>query len=126
MQKIKIKTIHIKTPRIKTPRMVLEYYLLLKGGECGIEIRDTYGEESAARFIPDVAEKVYKFLVKLARHTVTPDHLDDVVDDYIYERWQSKRRLYLLQTNPRAGLDCGKRDGQTVGDLLTGKTANEG
>lgn len=121
MQKIKIKTTHIKTPR-----MVLEYYLLLKGGKCGIEIRDACDGTSAARFVPNVAEKVYKLLVKLARHTVTPDHLDDVVDDYIYERWQSKRRLYLLQTNPCAGLDCGKRDAESVGDLLTGEAANEG
>ena len=121
MQKIKIKTIHINNPR-----MELEYYLLLKGGMCGIEIRDAHSKESAARFIPDVAEKVYKFLVKLARHTVTPCALDDLADDYIYEHWQSKRSLYFLQTGPRTGLDCGERDAEQVGDLLTCVTADEG
>lgn len=121
MQKIKIKQTHVKTPCMK-----LEYYLVLKGGMCGIEIRDTYGEESAVRFVPDVAERVYKLLVTLAGHTVTPCALDDVVDDYIYGRWQSKRSLYFLQTDPGAGLDRGKRDAEPVGNLRAGIAADEG
>ena len=121
MQKIKIREVHIKNPC-----MELEYYLLLKGGVCGIEIRDAHSGEAAVRFVPDVAEKVYRFLVKLAKTTVTPVGLDDMVDDYIYEHWQSQCSLYLLQANPRARLDRGKRNVEAVGDLRTGVAANEG
>ena len=121
MQRIKI-----KQTRLKTPRMKLEYYLVLKGGMCGIEIRDTHSNESAVRFIPDTAEKVYRFLVRLARHTVTPCTLDDVVDDYIYGRWQSKRGLYLLVTDSYTGLDSGERDTEAIGDLLPGVATDEG
>ncbi len=121
MQKIKIKTTHIKNPR-----MELEYYFLLKGGMCGIEIRDTCDGASAARFVPDAPEAVYKFLLKLAQNALCPVHLGDVVDDYIYENWQLKRRLYPLQTDPCAGLDRGKRDAETVGNLLAGIATDEG
>lgn len=121
MQKIKIKQTHVKTPCMK-----LEYYLVLKGGMCGIEIRDTYGEESAVRFVPDAPEAVYKFLLKLAQNALCPAHLGDVVDDYIYENWQSKRSLYFLQTDPGAGLDRGKRDAEPVGNLRAGIAADEG
>jgi len=93
---------------------------------CGIEIRDARSAETATRIIPDSAERVHRFLLKLARHTVTPCALDDLADDYIYEHWQSKRSLYLLQTDPHAGLDCGERDTEPVGDLLTRVAANEG
>lgn len=123
MQKVKIKAVHEKTP---TTEMCLEYYLVLKGGLCGIEVRDTRSKESAVRMIPDMAEKTYQLLVKLARHTITPIALDDVVDNYISERWRSKRGLYLLHTGADAGLDCGQRNAEPVGDLLAGVSANEG
>ncbi len=123
MQKVKIKAVHEKTP---TTEMCLEYYLVLKGGLCGIEIRDTHSKESAVRMIPDMAEKTYQLLVKLARHTITPIALDDVVDNYISERWRSKRSLYLLNTDADAAFDRTKRDTEPVGDLLAGVSANEG
>lgn len=82
MRKIKIKAKHISNPR-----MELEYYLLLKGGTSGIEIRDTRSAETATRFIPDSAEKVYSLLLRYARHGVTPETLKDVVDDYVYTQW---------------------------------------
>lgn len=106
MQKIKIKTTHIKTPEAE---LRLEYYLLLKGGMCGIEVRNTCDGESAARFVPDTPEKVYKFLLKLARYNLCPVHLGDVVDDYIYENWSDKGSLQLLCAGTDAGLDRGKR-----------------
>ena len=121
MRKIKIRTMHIKNPCTE-----LEYYFLLKGGFCGIEIRDTCDGMSVARIIPGTPEEVYRFSLKLAKKNVTPIALDDVVDDYIYEHWQSKCSSYLLQADPRACLDCGERDAEPVGDLLAGVAANKG
>ncbi len=121
MQKLKLCAAHMKNPRKE-----LEYYFLMKGGMCGIEIRDTHSGETAVRFVPDNVEKVYKFLLRLARNTVTPIHLDDVIDDYIYERWYSKRSLYFLQAGPCAGFDRGKRNAEPFGNLLTGVAADEG
>ncbi len=121
MRKIKICEVHIKKPRTN-----LEYYLLLKGGICGIEIRDTCGGASAARFVPDTPEKVYGFLLKLAGHSLYPVHLGDVVDDYIYENWLGENRLELLRTDTDACLDRGKRNAEPVGDLLASVAADEG
>ena len=121
MQKIKIKTTHIKNPR-----MELEYYLLLKGGMCGIEIRDACSGVSATRLIPDAGERVHKFLMRLARHAVTPCTLNDVVDDYIYENWLGQRRLELLCAGTDARLNRGKRQGKKRRDLRAGVSANKG
>ncbi len=84
MQKLKIKEVHIKTPEAE---IRLEYYFILKGGMCGIKIRDACNGASATRFVPGTPEEVCRLARKLARHTVQPAHLGNVVDDYIYENW---------------------------------------
>lgn len=122
MQKIKIKKVHVKTPEAE---LRLEYYFLMKGGMCGIEVRNTCDGESAARFVPDTPEKVYKFLLKLARYNLCPVHLGDVVDDYIYEKWSMQNRFEILYTSADARLDRGERQGEQLGDLRAGVAANE-
>ena len=84
MRKIKIRDVHIKTDEAE---YMLEYSLILKGEKSGIEIRDWCSGRIAARFVPDTVERVYALLIRYARHTVTPETLKDLVDDYVYERW---------------------------------------
>lgn len=121
MKKIKICEVHIKKPRTS-----LEYYFLLKGGLCGIEIRDTCDGANAARFVPDTPEKVYKLLLRLARYSVYPVHLGDVVHDYIYEKWLDDGSLQLLCADADACFDRGKGNVEEVGDLLAGIATDEG
>lgn len=123
MQKIKVKTAHVRTPEAKAR---LEYYFLMKGGMCGIEIRETCGGVSTTRFVPDDPEKVYELLRKLARNTLFPVHLGDVVEDYIYEHWLRQGRFELLRTDADTRLDCGERKRELLGDLRARITTNEG
>ena len=123
MQKIKIKTMHLKTP---TTEVCLEYYLVLKGGLCGIEIRNAHSKERAMRMIPDSIERVHMFLLKLARGRLFPVHLDDVVDDYIRENWLGQGRLELLCAGADARLNRGKRQRKKRRDLRAGVSANKG
>ena len=84
MRKIKIRKAHIKT---EEGEYNLAYFLILKGDKIGIEVRDKCSGRVAARFVPDTVERVYSLLVRYAKHTVPPETLKDVIDDYIYEHW---------------------------------------
>ena len=84
MRKIKIKEVQIKTDE---GEYILEYSLILKGEKSGIEVRERCSGRIAARFVPDTVERVYELLIRYARHTVMPETLKDLVDDYVYERW---------------------------------------
>ena len=123
MQKIKIKTMHLKTP---TTEVCLEYYLVLKGGLCGIEIRNAHSKERAMRMIPDSIERVHMFLLKLARGRLFPVNLNDVTDDYIYKNWSSQRRFELLRAGADARLNRGERQRKKCGDLRACVSTDKG